>query len=197
MADFYFPVWNERLPGSLHKYMPYLNQGVRHGMQDLGARSVPDLIDTGVSSFVLLFHAAMQKTSEIWKSKASAQGLALFNCFFFRLRTNWSLSSCGLNFGVQPLNVSWQMRSGSAEVKKPERKWNEVEASFYSAMWTAGVTAVCLSNCWNEDWKSLLPGLASQTAHGFLQCDYWLLVFGTWGEGGVHGLHSFERKLFA
>ena len=31
--------------GSLHKYMPYLNQGVKHGMQDLGARSVPDLLD--------------------------------------------------------------------------------------------------------------------------------------------------------
>ncbi|CAK9086264.1 Inosine-5'-monophosphate dehydrogenase 1a (IMP dehydrogenase 1a) (IMPD 1a) (IMPDH 1a), partial [Durusdinium trenchii] len=30
--------------GSLHKYMPYLNQSVRHGMQDIGAKSVPDLI---------------------------------------------------------------------------------------------------------------------------------------------------------
>lgn len=35
--------------GSLHKYMPYLNQGVRHGMQDIGAKSVPDLIDKMVS----------------------------------------------------------------------------------------------------------------------------------------------------
>ena len=26
--------------GSLHKYVPYLNQGVRHGMQDLGGPQI-------------------------------------------------------------------------------------------------------------------------------------------------------------
>ncbi|CAK8985441.1 unnamed protein product [Durusdinium trenchii] len=36
--------------GSLHKYMPYLNQSVRHGMQDIGAKSVPDLIDRALGS---------------------------------------------------------------------------------------------------------------------------------------------------
>eukprot|EP00434_Breviolum_minutum_P041811 symbB.v1.2.037197.t1/scaffold5424.1/size27344/5 len=35
--------------GSLHKYMPYLNQSVRHGMQDIGAKSVPDLIEKLIS----------------------------------------------------------------------------------------------------------------------------------------------------
>merc|ERR1719420_2918053 len=31
--------------GSLHKYMPYLVQGVKHGMQDMGARSAEKLRD--------------------------------------------------------------------------------------------------------------------------------------------------------
>merc|ERR1719188_250390 len=29
--------------GSVHRYLPYLTQGVRHGMQDMGVRSVEDL----------------------------------------------------------------------------------------------------------------------------------------------------------
>merc|ERR1712194_770642 len=29
--------------GSIHRYMPYLAQGMRHGMQDLGAKSVDEL----------------------------------------------------------------------------------------------------------------------------------------------------------
>merc|ERR1712118_348508 len=29
--------------GSVHRYVPYLVQGIRHGMQDLGARSVDEL----------------------------------------------------------------------------------------------------------------------------------------------------------
>jgi len=29
--------------GSIHNYMPYLTQGIKHGMQDLGAQSIEDL----------------------------------------------------------------------------------------------------------------------------------------------------------
>jgi len=29
--------------GSMHRYLPYLTQGIRHGMQDVGARSVDAL----------------------------------------------------------------------------------------------------------------------------------------------------------
>merc|ERR1712238_467356 len=29
--------------GSIHRYLPYLTQGVRHGMQDIGAKSVDAL----------------------------------------------------------------------------------------------------------------------------------------------------------
>merc|ERR1719222_1489461 len=30
--------------GSVHRYLPYLTQGLRHGMQDMGVRSVEDLV---------------------------------------------------------------------------------------------------------------------------------------------------------
>mmetsp|Transcript_29508 Transcript_29508/g.84782 ORF Transcript_29508/g.84782 Transcript_29508/m.84782 type:complete len:102 (+) Transcript_29508:1-306(+) len=29
--------------GSVHRYLPYLTQGIRHGMQDIGARSAEQL----------------------------------------------------------------------------------------------------------------------------------------------------------
>merc|ERR1712232_1504031 len=29
--------------GSVHRYIPYLTQGIRHGMQDMGVKSVADL----------------------------------------------------------------------------------------------------------------------------------------------------------
>mmetsp|Transcript_87465 Transcript_87465/g.209234 ORF Transcript_87465/g.209234 Transcript_87465/m.209234 type:complete len:515 (+) Transcript_87465:62-1606(+) len=50
--------------GSLHKYMPYLCQSVRHGMQDIGARSVSDLnakLTTGFLRFELRSAAAQRE----------------------------------------------------------------------------------------------------------------------------------------
>mmetsp|Transcript_37985 Transcript_37985/g.84920 ORF Transcript_37985/g.84920 Transcript_37985/m.84920 type:complete len:513 (+) Transcript_37985:42-1580(+) len=50
--------------GSLHKYMPYLAQGVKHGMQDIGAKSVPDLIErmtSGQLRFELRSSAAQRE----------------------------------------------------------------------------------------------------------------------------------------
>lgn len=50
--------------GSLHKYMPYLTQGIKHGMQDLGAKSVEALakqLYTGDLRFELRSPAAQRE----------------------------------------------------------------------------------------------------------------------------------------
>jgi IMP dehydrogenase len=50
--------------GSLHKYVPYLTQGIKHGMQDLGARSVDALakqLYTGELRFELRSPAAQRE----------------------------------------------------------------------------------------------------------------------------------------
>lgn len=59
--------------GSLHKYMPYLNQGVRHGMQDIGAKSVPDLIDKMVSE-----HLRFELRSSAAQREGGVHGLHSF-----------------------------------------------------------------------------------------------------------------------
>ena len=50
--------------GSLKRYLPYLVQGVKHGMQDLGVRSVTDLhekLRTGELKFELRSPAAQKE----------------------------------------------------------------------------------------------------------------------------------------
>merc|ERR1719454_1614996 len=50
--------------GSLHMYMPYLVQGFKHGMQDLGAKSIEDLVKklyTGELRFELRSPAAQRE----------------------------------------------------------------------------------------------------------------------------------------
>merc|ERR1712217_936171 len=50
--------------GSIHRYLPYLTQGVRHGMQDIGAKSVDDLKEqlyTGQLRFELRSAAAQRE----------------------------------------------------------------------------------------------------------------------------------------
>mmetsp|Transcript_61414 Transcript_61414/g.143686 ORF Transcript_61414/g.143686 Transcript_61414/m.143686 type:complete len:500 (+) Transcript_61414:54-1553(+) len=59
--------------GSLHKYMPYLAQGVKHGMQDLGAKSVRDLIDTMTSG-----HLRFELRSAAAQREGGVHGLHSF-----------------------------------------------------------------------------------------------------------------------
>eukprot|EP00971_Amphidinium_carterae_P318446 6329570-Amphidinium_carterae.1 len=50
--------------GSVHKYMPYLCQGLKHGLQDLGVKAVaslPEKLDRGELRFELRSAAAQRE----------------------------------------------------------------------------------------------------------------------------------------